>query len=381
MADSDESKLFNTHDVAQMERTSVYENYTDRAGALPLVFATKSGGTMGVSMTGISFSDIPAAPVTNDTPWTKALDFSGSSEHAKQVSNSIYVNAVRMGGYGVIVQGDNDTTKTVNYGFSLPWATAIVFKVDGNNSNQHIWNQGEGTGNSADNTYLRLSASKNLYFGWGRDGDVNECQITSGGTLATNKWYGVYIAHDGTRLSASDATASNLADCFDIRLMSSADNFAALGSNLSTSSTWLNTGDRMDYSITGDFTIGGRGSNRNFHGKVASMVVTTLKINDNMPSEAEVKTMITDPVKWVSDYKTGGSYRYPNSTVQGTNFTVGGTYEAWSTQVWLMGDGVNDSYSNMIRNYVQTSDQNYSKLQLNSMVSNDIQNVNISGLS
>ena len=46
-----------------------------------------------------------------------------------------------------------------------------------------------------------------------------------------------------------------------------------------------------------------------------------------------------------------------------------------------MGDGTNDSYSNMIRNQVYQNDQNYTKLQLNSMVSNDIQNVNINGLT
>ena len=46
-----------------------------------------------------------------------------------------------------------------------------------------------------------------------------------------------------------------------------------------------------------------------------------------------------------------------------------------------MGDGTNDSYSNMIRNQVMPSDQNYSKLNLISMQSNDIQNVTIPGLS
>ena len=46
-----------------------------------------------------------------------------------------------------------------------------------------------------------------------------------------------------------------------------------------------------------------------------------------------------------------------------------------------MGDGVNDSYSNMIRNQVDYRDQNYTKLNMISMVANDIQNVTIPGLS
>jgi len=46
-----------------------------------------------------------------------------------------------------------------------------------------------------------------------------------------------------------------------------------------------------------------------------------------------------------------------------------------------MGDGTSDSYSNGIRNNLYPSDQNYTKLQLNSMVASDFENINISGLS
>ena len=70
------------------------------------------------------------------------------------------------------------------------------------------------------------------------------------------------------------------------------------------------TGGRIDWSfVNGAFTIGGDGANRNFHGKVASMVVTTLKLNSPMPTDAEIEAMVTDPVKWVDDYKVGNDYR------------------------------------------------------------------------
>ncbi len=136
----------------------------------------------------------------------------------------------------------------------------------------------------------------------------------------------------------------------------------------------------MQKATTGDFTIGGRGSNRNFHGKVASMAVTTLMKNADTPTDAEILTMITDPVKWVTDYKIGQTYRYAANDTTNT-FAIGQAASYYATQVWLMGDGANDSYSNMIRNYIYTADQNATKLQLNSMVSNDIQNVSIPGLS
>jgi hypothetical protein len=354
---------------------------TGITGDKVIVIAT-NGTSADISTTGISEHALPAA-VTILTSWNKALDFSGGNEYAKQVSNSYLGNPLSMGFTGITVPAHNSfPNKTSNHTYSRPWATAIVFKIDGNNSNQHIWNYGEGASSGNDNIYVRLSASKNLYFGWGREGTgVNECQIVSGGTLATNQWYGLYIAHKGTRLNASNATAANLGNAFDIRLMSSIDSFNAVGSNLSSSTTWLNTGDRMDRAFGGNLTIGGRSSNRNFHGKVASMVVTTLLTDTNMPSDAEIQTMITDPVKWLSDYKVGTSYRAPNMQNAQYIFTANGSNEGRATQVWLMGDGTSDSYANGMRNYVYPADQNYTKLQLNSMQSNDIETVNINGLT
>jgi hypothetical protein len=335
-----------------------------------------------VDWTALSEVSVPAPATTMLTPWTKAVDFSGASEHAAQVGSGNPARPIAMGYLSTPVAIPTTSGYTSNDNSARPWATCIVFKVDGNNSNQHIWNYGEGASSGDDNIFVRLSASTNLYLGWGREGlGYNECQITSGGTLATNQWYGLYIAHNGARFNASNATPANLADSFDIRLMSSSDGFSSLGSDLSTSSTWLNTGDRMDRSITGDFTIGGRGSNRNFHGKVASMVITTLKLDVPMPTDAEIKLMITDPKKWEDDYRDGQLIRRSiDSTLR--TYTPDNLYGGYGmTQIWLMGDGIIDSYANGIRNDVYFLDQNYTKLQLNSMVSNDIETVTIPGLS
>jgi len=170
--------------------------------------------------------------------------------------------------------------------------------------------------------------------------------------------------------------------------MSSEDSFASAGSNLSTSANWTanaiggGTGVRMDRGIVGNLTIGGRGSNRNFHGKVASMVSTTLKQNQTMPTDNEITKMITDPMKWIQNFKQDKTFRYVNQSANySTTFNVNTSNSTYATQVWLMGDGTSDSYSNGIRNQVNPSDQNYTKLQLNSMVSNDIETVNISGLT
>ena len=153
MADVDASKLANTHDYTQMQRYSAYENYSEQSGALPLVFATKSGGQMDVTMTGITFSDIPAEPVTNLTSWTKAIDFSGSNEHLKQVTSSAAYNAMRMTGISQTVPNNFDSSRTSAGTYARPWMWSIVFKADGHNSNQLIWNQGEGSGSNDDNIY------------------------------------------------------------------------------------------------------------------------------------------------------------------------------------------------------------------------------------
>ena len=357
---------------------------SDTTYTVTVTRANSYGSTVGTFT--ITATDV--APVqTNDTPWTKALDFSGSNEHAKQVASYYTVNPLHMNGYATNIAPPTTSGYTA-YGSSVrPWATAVVFQSKNVTSNQHIWNQGEGAGSTDDNIYLRVTGTNgDLYFGWGRQGAVNECLIGNiGGVANSTHWWGVYIANNGTRLSATNATAANLADAFDIRLMGSNDAPSAWSGlyDVGTEADWTagSTGARMDRSYTGDFTIGGRGSNRNFHGKVASMVVTTLRMGQPMPTDAEIEAMITDPVAWLDDYKVGELFRPNYTSGDFGNFAIGTETCYRATQVWLMGDGTYDSYANGVRNQVGPEDQNNTKLQLNSMVSNDIQTVNINGLT
>ena len=361
--------------VGNPNDAGAYVEFSIPAGVAPLSWYTDHNGIGSATSFAISGS-----VASNLTSWNKALDFSGSSQHAKQVSSSYNHNALRMSTLAVTVAAPTTSGNTSGDSNSRPWATSIVFRVDGNNSNQHIWNSGEGAGSTDDNIYLRMDASRNLFFGWGRQGALNEVYFQ---TMNPSNWYGLYIAHTGERLSGANATAANLSDCFSIRFVNLTT--GVVGEELTTKallySWWYNTGGRMDRAIGGDFTIAGRGSNRNFHGKVASMVVTTLERNVAMPSDAEIKLMVTDPVKWMADHKTGQTYRAPWASNSTSNWQVGNNTSKASTQVWLMGDGTNDSYANGIRNQVHSTDQNDTKLQLNSMVSNDIETVSIPGLT
>ena len=338
--------------------------------------------TADISTSNIETITTPAPSSGLSTNWTKALDFSGSSERATQVSGGgVYSHPLMLSGSTSVHSAWVVNGNTHSSSNARPFAVTCVFQVDGNASNQHIWNQGEGAGSTDDNIYLRVDANRRLYFGWGRDGSRNELYFQ---TLSTSVWYGVYIAHTGVRLSGADATAANLADQFDIRVMTSSNSFATLSGNLSTAANWgdslSSTGGRMDRSILGDFTVGGRGTNRNFHGKVAMCMVNTLKLNTAMPNATEIEAMITDPLQWQQDYMVGNTYRPANQGTNLTNYQIGAGQAVYAVQMWLMGDGTNDAYS-VIRNQADPNDLSYSKLDMQSMVSNDIENVNISGLS
>ena len=325
----------------------------------------------------IIFSSFTFSQTTcNDTSWDKGVDFNGDLQHLQQVSLNTSYNPLRMNGIGAQVPANSDSSKTANSSYSRPWATTVVFKADGNNSTQYIWNSGNRY-NYNDNIYLKLDASNNLYFGWGRYSSNNECIIYS--NIPTTEWIGIYIAHKGQRFIGS--TSTQLAGAFDIRIMTSGDGFNSVGTNKSIANSWVQTGQSMIRPMQGSFTIGGRAGTYNYYGKVASMVVATLKVNHTMPTDAEIKLMITDPKKWENDYREGTMVRSSTSDANGEYNPDYFQYGYAGTQIWLMGDGTSDSYANGIRNEVNNTDQNYTKLQLNNNMQNSIQSVNISGFS
>jgi hypothetical protein len=342
-----------------------------------------------IDWTGIKEVSIPVPPTSGSTSWNKALDFSGGNEHAKQSNNSTGLMPVSTTAGSVTSQHANGSGTTSSSANANPWAVACVFKQDGNQSIQHIWNQGEGAGSTDDNVYLRLMPTgpdtSTVVFGWGRSGALNEVELLNIGAsynLSVGTYWGVYVGFNGTRLSGNNATAANLADCFDFKVVTTNDlpqmgNILPITTN-TASRPWTSTGGRMDRAITGDFTIGGRGGNRNFHGNVASCVVTTLKCGETMPTDAEAYAMLTDPVGWVNDYKVGNTYRSPPNTAVSPNFQVNTAVSSWATQVWLMGDGTNDTYPNVM-NYIDPNTI-HTGLVMQSMLSNDIVNVTIPGL-
>ena len=113
-----------------------------------------------VDWTELSEVSVPQPPVTNDTSWYKAVDFSGGAEYLAKVNSSYLYSPLNMGNANSTVAAPT-AGQTVASGH--PWATSIVFYSDGNSSNQHIWNNGEGAGSTDDNIYLRQDSNRQLY--------------------------------------------------------------------------------------------------------------------------------------------------------------------------------------------------------------------------
>ena len=373
--------------TAVMPTTPTAINVTRAVGdhKIAIAFFCSSPGTdtMDISLSGISETANPTtSPIVTD--WDKAVDFSGTSEHLLKASLFNATSPLAMQRVAVTVAPPSTVGETADAAYASPWATAVVFKHDGNNSNQYIWNSA-GAGNG-DNIYLRMDSAGTVWFGWGRPLALNECEVTNLGTTTnTNHWHGIYVGYNGTRYNASNATAANLADVFDIRAMGTNDAPSAwttIGQQ-STAANWTagSTGGHMGREFTGTFAIGGQGSSNNFHGKVASMVITGLRRGVAMPTEAEIRLMIKDPKKWETDYRVGQLVRNSNGSLNDTYDPADRAFGYGGTQIWLMGDGTNDSFSNGIRNQVLPTETTHTRLIFNNMVSNDIETVSITGLS
>ena len=157
--------------------------------------------------------------------------------------------------------------------------------------------------------------------------------------------------------------------------MSSSNNWAAPVANLSTGN-WSGTSNWAG-AINGKFYVGSFSVGSYWQGKIASCVTTTLLADVHMPSLVEVERMIVDPMGWVCDYKLGRQFREPDAPgtqnwipTRDSDFGLNGSAESNATQIWLMGDGTGDAYTDIL-NQVSTSDTN-TVLRMYNMDAGDI---------
>jgi len=349
---------------------------TDTDYVIEVTRANTYGSSIG-SFT-ITATDVPVTS-TLTTNWDKAVDINGANEYLIGVHNSNSFNILNMGGMNNDVWGATNG-KTSTDTDARPWSICQVVYID-NSKPQCYFSQAENYANDRISLSTHeTGANSKIEFYWGRSTGVNG--VNSNGCQflfdkPSDGWYGYYIDTTGFRPNQAQSTTSALADNFRFKQVN-----LSTGTVSDISGTWSLVGDgRLNRGLNGDFYIGKESGSQTFNTnaslKVASTLISTLKRDFLLPDDTEISMQVRDPQQWVIDYRDGTQQRLAyNNTPYAFD-----TYPERCVSLWLMGDGSLDSYSNNLRNDVKTSDQNYTMLRLQNMVSNDIVNVSITGLS
>mgnify|MGYP003639959338 FL=1 len=325
----------------------------------------------------ITATDVPVAS-TLLTNWTKAVVMNGSNEYLYQVSNNNSFTPLNMGGVNHTVWGatNGNTSTDTN---AKPWSIAQVVYID-NSQPQCYFSQGEtSAGDRISLSTYETGANSKIEFYWGRStgtGGANSNGVQFLFDKPSDGWYGYYIDTTGARFDTANSTTTALGNNLRFKQVD-----LSTGAVTDIAGTWTVVGDgRMNRAINGSFYLGREFSSSfstNHSLKVASTLVSTMKRNTLLPNDTEISMQVRDPRQWVVDYRDGTLQRI---AFNNNNYSYD-TYPERCVSLWLMGDGALDSYSNNIRNDVKTNDQNYTMLRLQNMVSNDIETVNISGLT
>ena len=347
----------------------------DTVYTITVIRANSYGST--TSTFTITATDVPVASSLT-TPWNKAVVINGANEYLYQVSNNNSFNPMNMGGTNNDVWGANNG-KTSTDTDARPWSISQVVYID-NSQPQCYFSQGEtSSGDRISLSTHETGANSKIEFYWGRStgtGGANSNGVQFLFDKPADGWYGYYIDTTGFRPNQAQSTTAALATNFRFKQVN-----LSTGTVTDITGTWAIVGDgRLNRGINGSFYIGREFSatfNSNSSLKVAATLVSTLKRDFLLPDDTEISMQVRDPQQWVIDYRDGTQQRiaFNNNTYDYD------TYPERCVSLWLMGDGALDSYSNNLRNDVKTADQNYTMLRLQNMVSNDIETVNINGLT
>ena len=296
------------------------------------------------------------------TNWTKAYEFDSSSDYMKQSGNSNHNNPLR---------------KNVSKSAGQPWVVATVFEYTQESQNHTLWAQSEGAGGSAAAIKLQINNHHKLWFRHGSD--VSNDQEVIATDVVPSGFVGVIVKYDGLALDASTLGMSGetAEDRFEIQYVD-----LETGVVTDVEGTWTENGNGSDTNIGGDYTVGALYSTAHvFNGKIASNVVTTNTVGYTM-QDAEKAMMVRDPISWLNDYRVDEDWRKPDETSTRTGWAINHTDPndgSHATKVFLMGDGTNDSFPDI---YDQTCNTiNTQRLVANNMVSTQVVNVTIPGLS
>ena len=283
-----------------------------------------------------------------NTSFDKGLDFDGSS--------SDYSRNKTTGDNSGILRRD---TNLNSGGKAQPWAFGVVFNWDGTSvsSKNTIWSNAHI---STPSMYIKayITSGGELAFKYGDDNNYI-IRKTSSSFISSGVWYGLYIDYDGYVADNTGTDFSTQYSSFRIRLVD-----LSTGTVSSPSLTNSNNGNGWTSNVNNRIQIGVASEGVDeFDGKISSVVVTTLAIDQNV-SDEEISAIILNPSSWLCNYKVGESYRRPNEISLTSDFALEDEYSSYSTRVWLMGDGSDDDPS-YIRNQVNVSGTSKDATRLN----------------
>ena len=364
------------YDGSSLVQGTLVDVGADTVYTVTVTRANSYGSSVG-TMT-ITATDVPVVSSLL-TPWSKAVVINGANEYLMQVSNSNSFNILNMGGMNNDVWGATNG-KTSTDTDARPWSISQVVYID-NSKPQCYFSQAENYANDRISLSTHeTGAGSKIEFYWGRStgtngANSNGCQFLF--DKPSDGWYGYYIDTTGFRPNQAQSTVSALGDNFRFKQVD-----LSTGTVTDITGTWTVVGDgRLNRSLNGDFYVGRESGSQSFNSnqslKVASTLISTIKRDFLLPDDTEISMQVRDPQQWVIDYRDGTQQRI----AMNANTYDYDTYPERCVSLWLMGDGASDSYSNNVRNDVKTADQNYTMLRLQNMVSNDIETVNITGLS
>ena len=283
-----------------------------------------------------------------NTSFDKGLDFDGSS--------SDYSRNKTTGDNSGILRRDKNLNSG---GKAQPWAFGVVFNWDGTSvsSKNTIWSNAHI---STPSMYIKayITSGGELAFKYGDDNNYI-IRKTSSSFISSGVWYGLYIDYDGYVADNTGTDFSTQYSSFRIRLVD-----LSTGTVSSPSLTNSNNGNGWTSNVNNRIQIGVASEGVDeFDGKISSVVVTTLAIDQNV-SDEEISAIILNPSSWLCNYKVGESYRRPNEISLTSDFDIEDEYSSYSTRVWLMGDGSDDNPS-YIRNQVNVSGTSKDATRLN----------------
>jgi hypothetical protein len=258
-----------------------------------------------------------------NTSFDKGLDFDGSSsDYSRNKTNGDPQGILR-----------RDVSLNSG-GKAQPWAFGAIFKWDGtgNSSESTIWSN---TSTSAGLLDLHIRAyvesGGELAFRYG-DGSNYIIRKTSSSFISSGVWYGLYIDYDGY---VANGTGSDLATQYSsirvrlVNLSTGAVSSPSLANSKGGNGWTSDVNNRIQIGVVSPGVS-------EFDGQIASVVATTLAVNQNV-SDAEISSIIRNPMGWLCNYKVGESYREPDQTSLTSNFSLEDQMSSYATRVWLMG--------------------------------------------